>query len=94
MYVCVYVWYLCVYVCKYVCVYVCMYVNMCVCMYVNFTICYHDPRYVKFTYHVVVFAAIMCMTYTILWLKMVSYVQVNYWCRKKMHKVKKMSEFK
>ena len=34
----------------------------------------------------------MCMAYTILWLKMVSYVQVNYWCRQKRHKTKKMSE--
>jgi len=35
----------------------------------------------------------MCMVYTILWLKMVSYVQVNYWCRQKRHKTKKLSKY-
>ena len=38
----------------------------------------------------------MFMLYTLLWLKMVSYVQVNYWCRQKSHKshkTKKMSEY-
>jgi len=34
----------------------------------------------------------MCMAYAILWLKIMSYVQVNYWCRQKRHKTKKMSE--
>lgn len=52
--------------------------------------CLHDP--LSLSHHTVVVAGIMCMSYTVLWLKLVSYVQVNYWCRQKRHKVKKMSE--
>ena len=48
-----------------------------------------DPGHFCF---IVVVAGVMCMGYTILWLKMVSYVQVNYWCRQKRNKVKKMRE--
>ena len=34
--------------------------------------------------------ALLC--YTITWLKMVSYIQVNYWCRKGQDDVKKLRE--
>lgn len=64
------------------------------CLFVNMTLlachilCQLDPGH----FCTVVVAGVMCMSYTILWLKMVSYVQVNYWCRQKRNKVKKMRE--
>lgn len=70
-----------------------LYIQWFVCFVImTLILCYHDPGYVTVTYLTVVIAGVMCMTYTIQWLKMVSYVQVNYWCRQKRNKVKKMSE--